>query len=79
MEIIGQQKGTSFERTDYDLQILETVVDTRFADYRTITAHLQHRQNVILPAAIEALTWIAATLRFPEILQRVYSDCKLTG
>ena len=29
-----------------------------------IATHLQHGQNVIFPAAIEALVWIAASIRF---------------
>lgn len=33
-----------------------------------IATHLQHGQSVIFPAAIEALVWIAAVIRFPELL-----------
>jgi hypothetical protein len=36
-----------------------------------IATHLQHHQSVVFPAAIEALVWIAATLRFPELRERV--------
>lgn len=36
-----------------------------------IATHLQHGQSVIFPAAIEALVWITAIIRFPELLQRL--------
>jgi hypothetical protein len=32
-----------------------------------IATHLQHGQNVLFPAAIEALLWIAAVVRFPRL------------
>jgi hypothetical protein len=32
-----------------------------------IATHLQHGQNVLFPAAIEALVWVAAAIRFPQL------------
>jgi hypothetical protein len=32
-----------------------------------IATHLQHGQNFLFPAAIEALVWIAAAIRFPQL------------
>ena len=32
-----------------------------------IATHLQHEQSVLFPAAIEALVWIAAAIRFPQL------------
>lgn len=34
-----------------------------------IATHLQHGQNIIFPAAIEALIWIAAVIRLPQLWQ----------
>jgi hypothetical protein len=36
-----------------------------------IATHLQHQQNILFPMAIEALVWIAAVVRFPELLLRI--------
>ena len=36
-----------------------------------IATHLQHQQNIIFPIAIEAILWIAAVLRFPELTARI--------
>jgi len=36
-----------------------------------IATHLQHQQNILFPASIEALIWITAILRFPELLGRL--------
>lgn len=36
-----------------------------------IATHLQHGQSIVFPAAIEALVWIAAIIRFPELWQRL--------
>ncbi|MET3979723.1 hypothetical protein ABIB62_002313 [Mucilaginibacter sp. UYP25] len=36
-----------------------------------IATHLQHGQSIIFPAAIEALIWIAAIVRFPHLWQRI--------
>jgi UPF0716 family protein affecting phage T7 exclusion len=36
-----------------------------------IATHLQHGQSIIFPAAIEALVWIAAVIRFTELWQRI--------
>ena len=38
-----------------------------------IATHLQHQQNIIFPIAIEALVWIIAVIRFPELTQRFRS------
>ncbi len=35
-----------------------------------IATHLQHGQSIIFPGLIEALIWIAALIRFPQLLQR---------
>lgn len=32
-----------------------------------IATHLQHGQNVLFPAAIEALVWVAAVFRYPPL------------
>jgi hypothetical protein len=32
-----------------------------------IATHLQHGQSVIFPAAIEALIWITALIRYPQL------------
>lgn len=36
-----------------------------------IATHLQHQQNIVFPMAIEALVWITAVVRFPELLLRI--------
>jgi len=36
-----------------------------------IATHLQHGQHILFPAAIEALIWIAAVIRFPELIERI--------
>jgi len=36
-----------------------------------IATHLQHQQNLIFPAAIAVLVWIAAAIRFPELSARL--------
>ncbi|OOQ61554.1 DoxX family protein [Mucilaginibacter pedocola] len=36
-----------------------------------IATHLQHQQNIVFPMAIEALVWIAAAVRFPELTGRL--------
>ncbi|MGY4537086.1 hypothetical protein ACVW0P_001500 [Mucilaginibacter sp. UYNi724] len=36
-----------------------------------IATHLRHGQSIIFPAAIEALIWIAAIVRFPHLWQRI--------
>ena len=35
-----------------------------------IATHLQHDQSIIFPAAIEALVWIAAAIRFRWLFQQ---------
>jgi hypothetical protein len=37
-----------------------------------IATHLQHGQDIIFPAAIEALVWVAAVVRFPESYGRLF-------
>ena len=36
-----------------------------------IATHLQHQQDIIFPMAIEALIWITAIIRFPELVKRI--------
>ncbi len=36
-----------------------------------IATMLEHQQPVIIPAVVQAIVWIAATLRFPELSQRL--------
>lgn len=36
-----------------------------------IATHLQHQQGVMFPAIIEAIVWITAIIRFPELLLRI--------
>lgn len=36
-----------------------------------IATHLTHGQSILAPAIIEALTWIAAVVRFPELKHRL--------
>lgn len=36
-----------------------------------IATHLQHGQSLLFPAAIEALVWIGAVIRYPEIGQQL--------
>jgi hypothetical protein len=38
-----------------------------------IATHLQHQQNILFPAAIEAVVWIAAVIRFPELINRIFN------
>ncbi|MXV16624.1 DoxX family protein [Hufsiella ginkgonis] len=38
-----------------------------------IATHLQHQQDVLFPAAFEAVIWIAAVIRFPELTRRIKS------
>lgn len=40
-----------------------------------IATHLQHGQNILFPAAIEALVWIAAAVSFPVLYLKVKQDC----
>ena len=35
-----------------------------------IATHLQHGQSVIFPAAIEALVWITALIRYPRLWRK---------
>ncbi|MEZ2446169.1 DoxX family protein [Chitinophaga sp. RCC_12] len=39
-----------------------------------IATHLQHQQNIIFPMAIEALVWITAVIRFPELATRMRNN-----
>ena len=36
-----------------------------------IATHLQHQQGILFPAGIEALVWIAAVVRLPELSQQL--------
>lgn len=36
-----------------------------------IATHLQHQQGILFPTGLEALVWIAATSRLPELSQRL--------
>jgi hypothetical protein len=36
-----------------------------------IATHLQHQQGILFPIGIEALIWITAIIRFPELLARM--------
>lgn len=36
-----------------------------------IATHLQHEQSILFPAAIEALVWITAVVRFRELVMRL--------
>lgn len=36
-----------------------------------IATHLQHQQNILFPMAFEAVLWIAAVIRFPELSRRL--------
>lgn len=38
-----------------------------------IATHLQHHQDILFPCAFEAVLWIAAVIRFPELTQRIQS------
>lgn len=38
-----------------------------------IATHLQQQQNILFPAAIEALVWLTALLRFPELSRKILS------
>jgi len=39
-----------------------------------IATHLQHQQNILFPMAFEAVLWIAAVIRFPELTQRLFPN-----
>lgn len=36
-----------------------------------IATHLQHQQNIVFPIVFEALIWITAVIRFPELTRRI--------
>ena len=36
-----------------------------------IATHLEHGQSVVAPAVILAFLWVAAVIRFPEMLDRI--------
>ena len=36
-----------------------------------IVTHLEHGQPFIAPVVIQCITWIAAVIRFPELLKRI--------
>jgi hypothetical protein len=41
-----------------------------------IATHLTHGQSIIAPAVIEAIIWIVAAIRFPELKQRLFNANK---
>lgn len=36
-----------------------------------IATHLQHQQGIAFPIVIEAVIWVTALIRFPELSQRI--------
>lgn len=38
-----------------------------------IATHLQHGQDILFPAVFEAVVWIAAVVRYPELTQRLFN------
>lgn len=38
-----------------------------------IATHLQHQQDILFPAFFEALIWVTAVIRFPELTRRLYN------
>lgn len=38
-----------------------------------IVTHLLHHESVVTPVVIQCVLWIAAVIRFPELLQRLTS------
>jgi hypothetical protein len=41
-----------------------------------IATHLQHGQSIIFPAFFEAVLWISAVIRFPELTQRILNTLR---
>lgn len=41
-----------------------------------IASHLTHGQSIVAPAFIEALIWIVAVIRFPELKNRLLNASK---
>jgi len=41
-----------------------------------IVTHLQHQQPIVMPVIIQALLWITAVVRFPELRQRLFPASK---
>ena len=39
-----------------------------------IATHLQHQQDILFPAIIEAFVWIAAVIRLPELTRRITAN-----
>lgn len=39
-----------------------------------IATHLQHQQGILFPMGMEALLWITAVIRFPELLERIQGN-----
>lgn len=39
-----------------------------------IATHVEHQQSWFAPAAIQALVWITATIRFPELSRRLMGN-----
>lgn len=41
-----------------------------------IVTHLEHQQPMVMAVAIQALLWITAVIRFPELRQRLFATQK---
>jgi len=41
-----------------------------------IATHLQHQQPVAMAVTVQVLLWIAVAMRFPELIQRLFSGGK---
>ncbi|MCW3110227.1 MAG: hypothetical protein JWQ09_4733 [Segetibacter sp.] len=39
-----------------------------------IATHLEHQQPIFVPVIIQALVWITATIRFPELIRRLVGN-----
>jgi hypothetical protein len=39
-----------------------------------IATHLQHQQNIVFPIVFEAVVWITAVIRFPELTRRISNN-----
>ena len=45
--------------------------EPRIAREAVELGHLQHQQSILFPMSIEALVWITAIIRIPELLERI--------
>lgn len=39
-----------------------------------IATHLQHGQSILFPMAFQAVVWVAAVIRFPELTARILAN-----